>query len=102
MLVNLTPGELGVSQPSVSEQKNLRNTLVGQGSKYSNHLNTRQVGYSNGRFELGSQMVQYTNGGLNTRLKKACLWSNGLVFKWSVKLRDNHLNTTPVRYSDVR
>ena len=78
MLVNLTPVELGVSQPSVSEQNILRNTLVGQGSKYSNHLNTRQVGYSNGRFVSGSQMIQYTNanGGLNTRLKNACLWSN--------------------------
>ena len=43
-------------------------------SKYSNHLNTGLVRYLNGRFVSGCQMVRYTNGGLKTGLKKACLW----------------------------
>ena len=40
--------------------------------QYSNHLNTRQVWYSNVRFVSGCQTVRYLNGGLKTGLKKAC------------------------------
>ena len=34
------------------------------------------VQYSIGRFVSGRQMVQYSNDGLKTGQKKACLWSN--------------------------
>ena len=44
-------------------------------SCYSNHLNTGLVWYSNDWFVSGCRMVQYSNGGLKTGLKKACLWS---------------------------
>ena len=40
---------------------------------YSNRLNTKLVWYLNGRFVSGCQMVQYSNGGLKSGLKKACL-----------------------------
>ena len=43
--------------------------------RYSNHLNTGLVWYSNGRSVLGCKMVWYSNGGMKTVLKKACLWS---------------------------
>ena len=42
---------------------------------YSNHLNTWQVWYLNGRIVSGCQIVQYSNGGLKTGLKKGCLAS---------------------------
>ena len=42
--------------------------------RYSNHLKTGLVLYSNGRFVSGCQMVRYL-GGMKTVLKKACLWS---------------------------
>ena len=42
---------------------------------YSNHLNTGLIWYSNCRFVTGCKMVWYSNGGLKTTLKKACLWS---------------------------
>ena len=38
--------------------------------EYSIHLNTGLVGYLNGRFVSGCQMVRYSNGGLKTGLKK--------------------------------
>ena len=43
--------------------------------QYSSHLNTRLVWYSNGRFVSSCRLVRYSNGGLKTGLKKACLWS---------------------------
>ena len=43
--------------------------------RYSNHLKTELVWYSNGRFVSGCQRVLYWNGGLKTGLKKACLRS---------------------------
>ena len=55
---------------------------------YSNHLNTGLVRYSNGWFVSGCQMVQYTNDGLKTGLKKPVYGPNCLVFKWSVKSCD--------------
>ena len=55
---------------------------------YSNHLNTGQVWCSNGRFVSGCQMVQYSNDGLKTGLKKPVYCSNCLVFEWSVKSCD--------------
>ena len=42
-------------------------------AKYSNHLKTGLVWYSNGRFVSGCQMVRYSNGGLKTGLKKSQL-----------------------------
>ena len=42
-------------------------------SKYSNHLNTGLVRYSNGGFVSGCEMVLYSNGGLKTGLKKPVL-----------------------------
>ena len=51
---------------------------------YCSHLNTGPVWYLNGRFVSGCQMVQYSNGGLKTGLKKNLfmvqnIWhSNGL------------------------
>ena len=41
----------------------------------SNHLNTRLVRYSDGRFVSSCQTVRYSNGGLKTGLKKDCLRS---------------------------
>ena len=55
---------------------------------YSNHLNTRQVLCSNGRFVSGCQMVRYSNGGLKTGLKKPVYCSKCLVFEWSIKSCD--------------
>ena len=52
--------------------------------KYSNHLNTWLVWYSNGRFVLGCQIIRYSNGGL----KKPVYGPKCLVFKWSFKSRD--------------
>ena len=49
--------------------------LIQRGFSYSNHLNTKLVWYSNGRFVSGCEMVRYSNGGLKTGLKKVCLWS---------------------------
>ena len=43
--------------------------------KNSNHLNTGLVWYSNGRFVSVDQMVHFSNSGLKTGLKKACLRS---------------------------
>ena len=40
--------------------------------KYSNQLTT---GLVNGRFVTGCQMVQFSHGGLKTKLQRACLWS---------------------------
>ena len=48
--------------------------------------------YLNGRFVLGCQIVQSLNGGLNTRLKKPVFGPKYLVFKWSAKSCDIHLN----------
>ena len=64
------------------------------GSKYSNRLNTELVRYSFGRFVSNCQMVRYSNCGLKTRLKKACLWSE----MSSIQMVDqvmwlHHLNT---------
>ena len=47
----------------------------GQICKYSNHLNTGLVWYSNGRFVSGFQIVWYSNGGLKTGPKMYILWS---------------------------
>ena len=38
--------------------------------KYSNHLNTGLVWYSNVRFMSGCEIVQYSNGGPKNGLKK--------------------------------
>ena len=43
--------------------------------KYTNHLKTGLVWYSNGGFVSGCQMIWYSNSGLKTGLKKAYLWS---------------------------
>ena len=71
---------------------------------HSNRLNTGLVWYSNGRFVLVCQMAQYPNGGLKSALKKPVYGPKCLVFKWSAKSRDNHLNTghwySGVQYSD--
>ena len=65
---------------------------------YSDHLSTKRVWYSNGRFVSGCQMVWYVNGGLKTSLRKACLWFNPF------KSLQTHLNTdtNTVQYSGVR
>ena len=55
---------------------------------YSNHLNTRLVQYSNSRFVSGCQMVQYSNCGLKTGLKKPVYVPKCLAFEWSTKSRD--------------
>ena len=57
-------------------------------SEYSNHLNTRLVWYSNGRFVSSCPMVRYLNGGLKTRLKKPVYGPKCLVFEWSAKSLD--------------
>ena len=54
---------------------------------YINHLNTGQVWYLNGRFVSGCQMVQHSNDGLETRLKKACLWSKMSGFQMVCQVR---------------
>ena len=40
---------------------------------YSNHLNNGLVWYLNSRYVFGCQMVQYSNGGLKTGLKKPAM-----------------------------
>ena len=47
----------------------------------SNHLNTRLVQHSNGRFVPGCQMVRYSNDGLKTGLKKPFYGPKCLVIK---------------------
>ena len=44
-------------------------------SEYRNHLSTRLVWYSNGRFVSSCYMVQYSNGGLKTGPKMSVLQS---------------------------
>ena len=72
---------------------------------YSNHLKTRLVWYSNGRFVSGCQMVWYLNGSLKTGLKKPVYGPLCLVFKWSDESCDFTIwipDTHTVCYSDVR
>ena len=81
--------------------------------EYSNHLNTRLVWYSNGRFVSGRQMVRNSNGGLKTGQKKLVYGPKCPVFEWSAKASDYYLKTrhpycTPctvfrwIRYSGVQ
>ena len=73
----------------------------------SNHLNTRLVWYSNGRFVSGCQIFRYSNGGLKTRLKNPVYGPKCPVLESSAKSRDYHLKSDNhtvrdlgVRYSD--
>ena len=73
------------------------------GYEYSNRLNTGLVWYLNGRSVPHCQMVRYSNGGLKTGLKKACLWSKMSGLQMVRQVRDftiGILDTHIVWYSD--
>ena len=89
----------------------LRITEIALVGRYSDHLNTELVWYSNDRFVSGCQMVRYLNGGLKTGLKKACLWSKmSYIQMVSLVTWLYHLNTRKpyclvfrwIQYSGVR
>ena len=58
--------------------------------EYQIHPNTvtRLVWYSNGKIVSGCQMIQYSNGGPKTGLKKAFYGLKCQVFEWTAKSLD--------------
>ena len=106
-----SPLLLSISRPLLPFMVKIKWSLSALTFTYSNHLNTGLVWYSNGRFVSGCQMVRYSNGGLKTGLKKACLWSkmSGIQMvrqvTWLYHLNTGHpycLVFRWIRYSDVR
>ena len=64
------------------QSKNLVKTkLISVNTLYTNHLNTGLGWYWNGRFVSGCEMVQYSNDGLKTGLKKPVYGPKCLVVK---------------------
>ena len=83
----------------------MRNEVHGNISEYSNHLNTKLVWYSNGRFVSCSQIVERWS---ENRTEKACKWSkmSGIWMvhqvMWLYHLNTGHPYCPLFRYSIFR